>query len=203
MSFKPAFLAVLALLVLQVFMSTSPQVEAVRFPIWCFCGDSKTKTEIMCRFASANWDGGSCGLDNQRAYTAFVDACKQNGAISATRFSSAPLLIHCKNPKPFPQVATASKQDLRLKMSFKPAFLVVLALALLQVNMTTHPHNLVETVNIPIWCICVDKTQFCCNYAGGNWDGGSCGLSNIDKYQYFSLSCSIRDPYNNRKQCWN
>ncbi|KAF9093117.1 hypothetical protein BGX23_003630 [Mortierella sp. AD031] len=192
MSFKPAFLAVLALLVLQMFMSTSPQVEAVRFPIWCFCGDSKTKTEIIrvTRFR---------GDRSQYFYSGMTRSKQQPHWITPIR----QWIVCDKNPNPFPQVATASKQDLRLKMSFKPAFLVVLALALLQVNMTTHPHNLVETVNIPIWCIRVDKTQSCCNYAGGNWDGGSCGLSNIDKYQYFSLSCSIRDPYNNRKQCWN
>ncbi|KAK5799119.1 hypothetical protein F5H01DRAFT_357967 [Linnemannia elongata] len=84
MSVKLASLLLMTLVVLQIFMSSSinAQAEAVKFPTWCICGNDKTKTEILCKFAAANWDGGSCGLDNQRAYNSFVTACKQNGGES-------------------------------------------------------------------------------------------------------------------------
>ncbi|KAG0294081.1 hypothetical protein BGZ96_001836 [Linnemannia gamsii] len=66
----------LAFAMLLVVMSIH-QVEAQKLPIWCVC-DNVNYTRVLCQAALArgNFDGGSCGLDNQESYNRFTYWCK-------------------------------------------------------------------------------------------------------------------------------
>ncbi|KAF9210732.1 hypothetical protein BGZ59_009053 [Podila verticillata] len=60
-----------------------------------------------------------------------------------------------------------------------------------------------EAVTLPAWCTCSDnssKTQTACGAAGGNWDGGSCGLDQIGKYNAFLGRCST---LGGTFRCWH
>ncbi|KAF8978008.1 hypothetical protein BGZ52_006524 [Haplosporangium bisporale] len=60
-----------------------------------------------------------------------------------------------------------------------------------------------EAVTLPAWCTCSDnssKTQTACGAAGGNWDGGSCGLDQIGKYHAFLGRCLT---FTGTSRCWN
>ncbi|KFH63569.1 hypothetical protein MVEG_10263 [Podila verticillata NRRL 6337] len=59
-----------------------------------------------------------------------------------------------------------------------------------------------EAVNFPIWCYCRNSAgaQYCCKVANGNWDGGSCGLTNKDAYSVFEWQCNSTGGGLN---CWN
>ncbi|KAF9370111.1 hypothetical protein CPC16_003919, partial [Podila verticillata] len=56
---------------------------------------------------------------------------------------------------------------------------------------------------IPAWCLCSDNkslTQTACSRAGGNWDGGSCGLDSVPKFNSFGNNCY---SLGGRGKCWN
>ncbi|KAF9145564.1 hypothetical protein BGX30_008123 [Mortierella sp. GBA39] len=60
-----------------------------------------------------------------------------------------------------------------------------------------------EAVTIPAWCNCGNdqtKTKNACSVAGANYDGGSCGLDHIGKYNAFIMSCSHQ---NASFKCWH
>ncbi|KAF9549850.1 hypothetical protein EC957_002420 [Mortierella hygrophila] len=75
-TFSFVLVAVLALVVM------SQGAEAVTLPAWCTCSDNQTKTKNACSVAGANYDGGSCGLDQIGKYNAFLMSCsqQQNGS---------------------------------------------------------------------------------------------------------------------------
>ncbi|KAK3818272.1 MAG: hypothetical protein JOS17DRAFT_383038 [Linnemannia elongata] len=76
MAFKITTLLALATATLLVAMSSHEnQVVADTFPQWCLCGNSQL-TAVVCSQNKGNWDGGSCGLDNQRVFDGFVKVCK-------------------------------------------------------------------------------------------------------------------------------
>ncbi|KAG0284263.1 hypothetical protein BGZ97_008248 [Linnemannia gamsii] len=76
MAFKISTLLALATATLLVAVSShETQVAADTFPQWCICGNNQL-TGIVCNKNRGNWDGGSCGLDNQRAFDGFVQVCK-------------------------------------------------------------------------------------------------------------------------------
>ncbi|KAF8925115.1 hypothetical protein BGZ47_003473 [Haplosporangium gracile] len=74
MAFKITTLLALATTTLLVAVS-SHQVAADTFPQWCICGNNQL-TGIVCSQNKGNWDGGACGLDNQRVFDGFVKVCK-------------------------------------------------------------------------------------------------------------------------------
>ncbi|KAG0208282.1 hypothetical protein BGX28_000674 [Mortierella sp. GBA30] len=56
---------------------------------------------------------------------------------------------------------------------------------------------------VPAWCSCGDiksKTQTVCAQAGGNWDGGSCGLAITSKWWAFYNGCG---NLGSQARCWN
>ncbi|KAF8945900.1 hypothetical protein BGZ47_001788 [Haplosporangium gracile] len=60
-----------------------------------------------------------------------------------------------------------------------------------------------EAVTIPSWCNCNNdqaKTKKACSVAGANYDGSSCGLDQIGKYNAFLMSCSQQ---NGSYKCWH
>ncbi|KAG9071744.1 hypothetical protein KI688_005959 [Linnemannia hyalina] len=75
-TFSFVLVAVLALVVM------SQGAEAVTLPAWCTCSNDQTKTKNACGDAGANYDGGSCGLDQIGKYNAFLWSCHdvQHGA---------------------------------------------------------------------------------------------------------------------------
>ncbi|KAG0065701.1 hypothetical protein BGZ89_008006 [Linnemannia elongata] len=73
MSFKPAYMMLLALVVLLVTMSSlQAQVET---NTWCFCNDYRTSSQI-CSFLGGKWDGGSCGLPTDDSAKVFRQTCE-------------------------------------------------------------------------------------------------------------------------------
>ncbi|KAI7831620.1 hypothetical protein BC939DRAFT_144748 [Gamsiella multidivaricata] len=61
-----------------------------------------------------------------------------------------------------------------------------------------------DAVTIPAWCTCSNdstKTQGSCNYAGANWDGGSCGLDSLSKYNVFLQVCAT--TLHGQYRCWH
>ena len=73
---KTTFLVAFSMVVLSVVNS----VSADTFPQWCLCGGT-SQTRDVCERVYANWDGGSCGLDNQNVFNNFISTCKsQNRA---------------------------------------------------------------------------------------------------------------------------
>jgi hypothetical protein len=77
------------------------------------------------------------------------------------------------------------------------SFSVVAVLALFAMSQS------VEAVTIPAWCNCsdnTDKTQKACRTASGNWDGNSCGLDNIGKYNAFLPACA---NLGGQYRCWH
>ncbi|KAH7054735.1 hypothetical protein BKA57DRAFT_452050 [Linnemannia elongata] len=82
-------------------------------------------------------------------------------------------------------------------MSFKPTFLILLAVAVLLVIVSSH-----QADAWAIWCICGDsrRTQNVCHVADGNWDGGSCGLPSPQKYSFFTSNCK---NIGGTPQCWS
>ncbi|KAI9231833.1 MAG: hypothetical protein BYD32DRAFT_190613 [Podila humilis] len=89
-------------------------------------------------------------------------------------------------------------------MSFKPTLLVVLALAVFIVVMSS---NQADAQQIPIWCVCdnADYTRTLCQapLAGGKWDGGSCGLDKYSSYTRFVSWCQNAKDSQHRLHCWN
>ncbi|KAK5805682.1 hypothetical protein F5H01DRAFT_383563, partial [Linnemannia elongata] len=72
MAFKITTLFAIATATLLVAMSSHEnQVAADTFPQWCLCGNSQL-TAVVCSQNSGNWDGGSCGINNQRVFDGFV-----------------------------------------------------------------------------------------------------------------------------------
>ncbi|KAF9378099.1 hypothetical protein CPC16_011467 [Podila verticillata] len=60
-----------------------------------------------------------------------------------------------------------------------------------------------DAATIPSWCNCNNdqtKTKKACSTAGGNYDGSSCGLDQIGKYNAFLMSCSSQ---NGSFKCWH
>lgn len=56
---------------------------------------------------------------------------------------------------------------------------------------------------IPSWCSCSDNkylTQTACGRAGGNWDGGSCGVDTVAKFNSFGNNCY---SLGGRGRCWH
>ncbi|KAF9385320.1 hypothetical protein CPB97_004922 [Podila verticillata] len=56
---------------------------------------------------------------------------------------------------------------------------------------------------IPAWCSCSGNkslTQTACGRAGGNWDGGSCGLDSVPKFNSFGNNCY---SLGGQGKCWN
>ncbi|CAO3568971.1 unnamed protein product [Mortierella alpina] len=77
------------------------------------------------------------------------------------------------------------------------SFFIVTVLALVVMSQGA------EAVTLPAWCKCSNdqnKTKKACGVAGGNYDGGSCGLDQIGKYNSFLQSCSTQ---NGAYQCWH
>ncbi|KAF9912560.1 hypothetical protein EC991_009985 [Linnemannia zychae] len=76
------------------------------------------------------------------------------------------------------------------------SFFLVTILALVVMSQGT------EAATLPSWCTCNDdqtKTKKACGIAGGNYDGGSCGLDQIGKYNAFLMGCS---QLNGMYRCW-
>ncbi|KAF9912571.1 hypothetical protein EC991_009996 [Linnemannia zychae] len=79
MTFKITTLFALATATLLVAVSSQDhQVAADTFPQWCICG-TKELSSVVCSQNKGNWDGGSCGVDNQRIFDGFVKVCKNYG----------------------------------------------------------------------------------------------------------------------------
>ncbi|KAG0089468.1 hypothetical protein BGZ93_009844 [Podila epicladia] len=77
------------------------------------------------------------------------------------------------------------------------SFFIVVVLALVVMSQGT------DAATIPSWCNCNNdqtKTKKACNTAGGNYDGSSCGLDHIGKYNAFLMSCSQQ---NGSYKCWH
>ncbi|KAG0090427.1 hypothetical protein BGZ92_002979 [Podila epicladia] len=54
---------------------------------------------------------------------------------------------------------------------------------------------------IPSWCLCSDntgKTGPICHQMGGNWDGGSCGITSVAKFWDFQRLCNAQG----KPRCW-
>ncbi|KAI1287184.1 hypothetical protein EDD11_010447 [Mortierella claussenii] len=62
-----------------------------------------------------------------------------------------------------------------------------------------------STVNAayPVWCICQSSALSAhpCDVAGGNYDGGSCGLTNSAKCKRFQAQCQNEQQQGIR--CWD
>ncbi|KAF9152692.1 hypothetical protein BG015_004861 [Linnemannia schmuckeri] len=77
------------------------------------------------------------------------------------------------------------------------SFFLVAVLALVVMSEGT------EAVTIPAWCNCSNdqaKSKKACSVAGANYDGSSCGLDHIGKYNAFLMSCSQQ---NGSYKCWH
>ncbi|KAH7039147.1 hypothetical protein BKA57DRAFT_509111 [Linnemannia elongata] len=60
-----------------------------------------------------------------------------------------------------------------------------------------------EAVTLPAWCNCSNdqaKTKKACSEAGGNYDGSSCGLDQIGKYNAFLGCCYYQ---HGGYKCWH
>ncbi|KAF9540074.1 hypothetical protein EC957_004671 [Mortierella hygrophila] len=56
---------------------------------------------------------------------------------------------------------------------------------------------------VPAWCLCsnnLDWTRGLCYNVGGNWDGGSCGVTTSAKYLGFYSQCT---KGGGDFRCWN
>ncbi|OAQ21916.1 hypothetical protein K457DRAFT_26660 [Linnemannia elongata AG-77] len=104
----------------------------------------------------------------------------------------------------FHQSQTATFTSSPFKMSFKITHLIALAFAMLLVVMSTHQ---AEAQKFPIWCFCDSNvyTGIICTspLAGGNFDGGSCGLDNYTKYSRFVGLCKNAKDSKHQLSCWN
>ncbi|KAF9297553.1 hypothetical protein BKA57DRAFT_137485 [Linnemannia elongata] len=77
------------------------------------------------------------------------------------------------------------------------SFLLVAVLALVVMSQGA------TAVTLPAWCNCSNdqaKTKKACSVAGANYDGSSCGLDQIGKYNAFLMSCSQQ---NGSYKCWH
>ncbi|KAF9091064.1 hypothetical protein BGX23_005500 [Mortierella sp. AD031] len=84
-------------------------------------------------------------------------------------------------------------------MTFKTTTLIVVAIAMIMVALSSA--NSVDA--LPYWCLCgksLKKTQSACRTAGGNWDGGSCGIDRPSTYTYFITACGKLN--NSQVRCW-
>ncbi|KAG9062113.1 hypothetical protein KI688_006839 [Linnemannia hyalina] len=79
-------------------------------------------------------------------------------------------------------------------------------IVLLLVAALVAPLAMIEAAGAPIvpaWCLCsnnLDWTRGLCYNVGGNWDGGSCGVTTSAKYMGFYSQC-IKGGGDFR--CWN
>ncbi|KAF9103936.1 hypothetical protein BGX29_002673 [Mortierella sp. GBA35] len=85
-------------------------------------------------------------------------------------------------------------------MLFKPTTIIFSTVAALMVVLST----VASTADAAhTWCVCNNsksKSAQSCGIAGGNWDGGSCGLSDERKLAVFRASCvNLKSP----ARCWN
>lgn len=79
-------------------------------------------------------------------------------------------------------------------MAFNKIVLLVVAALVAPLAMT----EAAGAPEIPQWCLCKDsvaKTAPLCRQAGGNWDGGSCGIVDRDTFWAFYKLCPDR-------RCW-
>ncbi|KAG0377415.1 hypothetical protein BGX24_006132 [Mortierella sp. AD032] len=86
-----------------------------------------------------------------------------------------------------------------LRMAFNKIFSFFLVAVLALVIMSQGA----EAATIPSWCNCNNdqsKTKKACSIAGGNYDGSSCGLDHIGKYNSFLMGCSQQ---NGSYKCWH
>ncbi|KAF9079871.1 hypothetical protein BGX23_003047, partial [Mortierella sp. AD031] len=61
-------------------------------------------------------------------------------------------------------------------MAFKPTTLIFLTIAIFMIVLSTQATT---ADAYALWCTCgesLTKTEAACHTAGGNWDGGSCGV---------------------------
>ncbi|KAK3845755.1 MAG: hypothetical protein J3R72DRAFT_435560 [Linnemannia gamsii] len=86
-------------------------------------------------------------------------------------------------------------------MSFKPTFMMLLALVVLLVVVVIQT----EAVTVPVWCVCGngDHSARLCSITGGKWDGGSCGMITTRAYENYNALCNNDKSYKGTPHCWN
>ncbi|KAG0201616.1 hypothetical protein BGX28_005606 [Mortierella sp. GBA30] len=90
-----------------------------------------------------------------------------------------------------------SKKKFQMAFSKIFSFFLVAVLALVVMSQGA------EAVTLPTWCNCSNdqtKTKNACNIAGANYDGSSCGLDQIGKYNAFLMGCSQQKG---SFKCWH
>jgi len=84
-------------------------------------------------------------------------------------------------------------------MSFKATFLVASTMVILSIVNSVNA----ASVPLPQWCVCGESwvTRDVCEAVFGNWDGGSCGLNDINFYRNFGTRCEITGG--RHAVCWH